>query len=173
MSNWNDERIERLKTLWADGLSASRIAGELGGFSHCGDGGRSAVIGKVHRLGLAGRGRPIAAPKTPRPPRASTRKVKVVARAVGNRALEVHECDVYEPPEEQAAIDNAIPLESRRTLLELTGDTCRWPVGDPGPDLFFCGAQPIDGHPYCLRHFRAAYQRGTSARRDAYHYRAQ
>ena len=47
--NWTDERVETLKKLWADGLSASQIAAELGGIT------RNAVIGKVHRLGLSGR----------------------------------------------------------------------------------------------------------------------
>ena len=46
---WTDERVELLKKLWAEGLSASQIAGRLGGAT------RNAVIGKVHRLGLSGR----------------------------------------------------------------------------------------------------------------------
>ena len=46
---WTDERVELLKKLWADGLSASQIATKLGEVT------RNAVIGKVHRLGLAGR----------------------------------------------------------------------------------------------------------------------
>ena len=46
---WTDARIERLKALWAEGRSASEIAGLLGEVT------RNAVIGKVHRLGLAGR----------------------------------------------------------------------------------------------------------------------
>ena len=46
---WTEERVELLKKLWAEGLSASQIAGRLGGVT------RNAVIGKVHRLGLAGR----------------------------------------------------------------------------------------------------------------------
>lgn len=46
---WTDERVEILKKLWAEGLSASQIAGRLGGVT------RNAVIGKVHRLGLSGR----------------------------------------------------------------------------------------------------------------------
>ena len=29
--NWTDERVEQLKKLWADGLSASQIAAQLGG----------------------------------------------------------------------------------------------------------------------------------------------
>ena len=41
---WTDERVELLKKLWAEGLSASQIAGRLGGVT------RNAVIGKVHRL---------------------------------------------------------------------------------------------------------------------------
>ena len=44
--SWTDERIERLKTMWTDGATASQIADELGGVS------RNAVIGKAHRLGL-------------------------------------------------------------------------------------------------------------------------
>ena len=47
--NWTDDRVELLKKLWSDGLSASQIAAELGGIS------RNSVIGKVHRLGLSGR----------------------------------------------------------------------------------------------------------------------
>src|SRR5512145_522569 len=46
---WTDERVELLKKLWAEGLSASQIASRLGGVT------RNAVIGKVHRLGLSGR----------------------------------------------------------------------------------------------------------------------
>ena len=46
---WTDERVELLKRLWLDGLSASQIAKQLGGVT------RNAVIGKVHRLGLVPR----------------------------------------------------------------------------------------------------------------------
>jgi GcrA cell cycle regulator len=47
--SWTDERVEMLKTMWAEGKSASQIAKELGGVT------RNAVIGKVHRLGLSNR----------------------------------------------------------------------------------------------------------------------
>ncbi|MGZ5849663.1 MAG: GcrA family cell cycle regulator, partial [Methyloceanibacter sp.] len=36
---WNEERVELLKKLWAEGLSASQIASRLGGVT------RNAVIG--------------------------------------------------------------------------------------------------------------------------------
>jgi GcrA cell cycle regulator len=54
--NWTDERVELLRKLWSEGLSASQIAAQLGGVS------RNAVIGKVHRLKLSGRGRSTATP---------------------------------------------------------------------------------------------------------------
>ena len=54
--NWTDERVELLRKLWSEGLSASQIAAQLGGVS------RNAVIGKVHRLKLSGRGRATASP---------------------------------------------------------------------------------------------------------------
>jgi GcrA cell cycle regulator len=51
--SWTDERIERLKDLWSQGITASQIADELGGVS------RNAVIGKAHRLGLQSRPSPV------------------------------------------------------------------------------------------------------------------
>ena len=47
--SWTYERVEKLKQLWEEGLTASRIAAELGEVT------RNAVIGKAHRLGLSGR----------------------------------------------------------------------------------------------------------------------
>jgi GcrA cell cycle regulator len=51
--SWTEERIERLKAMWAKGATASEIAEELGGVS------RNAVIGKAHRLGLEARPSPV------------------------------------------------------------------------------------------------------------------
>ncbi|QNM82770.1 GcrA cell cycle regulator [Sphingomonas sabuli] len=51
--SWTEERIERLKTMWHDGATASEIAEKLGGVS------RNAVIGKAHRLGLESRPSPV------------------------------------------------------------------------------------------------------------------
>ena len=49
---WTEDRVATLTKLWAEGLSASQIAKELGEVT------RNAVIGKVHRLGLSGRAKP-------------------------------------------------------------------------------------------------------------------
>jgi GcrA cell cycle regulator len=83
----------------------------------------------------------------------------------GNTALaQVYEIDAEAEPE---VIDNVIPLTQRRTILELTESTCRWPVGDPGScDFFFCGGNTVSGLPYCPCHARLAYQPATDRRRD-------
>src|SRR5215471_11289713 len=80
---WTDERVELLKKLWTDGLSASQIAAELGGIT------RNAVIGKVHRLGLSGRAKSAstAAPRQ-RKARSSSHMLRMPRGSIrGNTAL--------------------------------------------------------------------------------------
>ena len=67
--SWTDERIERLKSLWTKGMTASHIADELGGVS------RNAVIGKAHRLGLQSRPSPVK-PNEPEPKPSAKAKEK-------------------------------------------------------------------------------------------------
>ena len=50
---WTETRVDQLKNLWEEGLSASQIANRLGDVT------RNAVIGKAHRLGLSSRPSPI------------------------------------------------------------------------------------------------------------------
>src|SRR5258706_6585082 len=124
--SWTDERVEMLKKLWADGLSASQIAAELGGIT------RNAVIGKVHRLGLSGRAKsPSSSAPRQRKARAHPHMMRVSRPAMrGNTALaHAYEVDLEPEPE---LIDNVIPIGQRRTILELTEATCRWPIVDPG-----------------------------------------
>jgi GcrA cell cycle regulator len=80
--SWTEERIDRLKAMWAEGSTASQIADELGGVS------RNAVIGKAHRLGLEARPSPVkpgeeketvkkpARAPAPKPVRAATAKAE-------------------------------------------------------------------------------------------------
>ena len=64
----------------------------------------------------------------------------------GNTAL-AHAYDFEQEPEPEL-IENIIPLGQRRTILELTEDTCRWPIGDPGStEFFFCGGKPAPARP--------------------------
>ena len=156
---WTDTRVELLKKLWADGLSASQIAAELGGIT------RNAVIGKVHRLGLSGRAKsPSSSPPRPRKVRmrsasSYSRPARIVAR--GNLALAYE----YEPVPEPKLFE--IPVEQRKTLLQLNERTCHWPVGDPGSgDFYFCGGDALSNLPYCVHHCRMSYQPAAERRRD-------
>ena len=133
---WTDERVEQLKALWAEGLSASQIARVLGNVS------RNAVIGKVHRLGLAGRAGPARAE---RPRSAMPRKSVVHVAAPAPPIVE----------------EDPIKLEDGNfaTVLTINDRMCRWPIGDPSENEFhFCGHKPKFGSPYCEAHARKAYQ---------------
>ena len=57
---WTDERLEKLKELWMQGLSISQI-GEALGVS------RNAIAGKAHRMGLPKRPSPISRPRVKKP----------------------------------------------------------------------------------------------------------
>lgn len=159
--SWTDERVERLKKLWADGLSASQIAGELGGVT------RNAVIGKVHRLNLSGRAKPAGSsvPRAHRPRVASAPRSR--ALMVGNTALRIQAHPqprpVYRPIEEIV-----VPIALRTSILNLTDQTCKWPIGDPQEAEFhFCGHKPREASPYCEYHSRLAYQPVADRRRRA------
>lgn len=162
--SWTEERVELLRKLWLDGLSASQIAAELShGIT------RNAVIGKVHRLGLSGRVKatPVAAPATPRPrPAARPAPPRPIAPAViGATALAIRPQTIARAEPEMEAV--IIPLSERVTIMELREAMCRWPMGDPtSPDFRFCGARSAEaGAPYCTAHARVAYQPAQDRRR--------
>jgi GcrA cell cycle regulator len=165
--SWTDERVELLTKLWADGLSASQIAAKLGEVT------RNAVIGKVHRLGLAGR----ATTSRIRSARPRTnvalfpsRSSQVQYRTFGNMALKV----APDPLERKSA--SVIPLralpelepapEGVITLIDLKESMCHWPIGDPMEEGFhFCGRRKSFGIPYCEHHAAIAYNPAARRRR--------
>jgi GcrA cell cycle regulator len=156
--SWTDERVELLKKLWQEGLSASQIAGQLGGVT------RNAVIGKVHRLGLSGRAK-TASSSAPRPRKPRVNGYRARPHFRGNTALMLD----YEA-EGELDLDplaNVVPMGPRVSILELTEATCRWPMGDPGTAEFvYCGSQTRTGLPYCPYHARVAYQPLADRRRE-------
>ncbi len=160
--SWTDERVELLKKLWSEGLSASQIAGRLGTVT------RNAVIGKVHRLGLSGRATTSRKSHRPRP-RPAQPAAKRVAKprfaSVGNtvlRALYQADAEPYVPQAEELVI----PANERRSIETLTEASCRWPIGDPQDEAFhFCGKNKLTGLPYCEFHARRAFQPPQASRR--------
>ena len=160
---WTDERVELLKKLWAEGLSASQIAGRLGGVT------RNAVIGKVHRLGLSGRATSSRS-SSPRPrrmhvPRAN-RAPSLMFGTRGNTALKPsyeEELELSPAPLRELVI----PLNERASILTLKESMCKWPIGDPGePEFHFCGRKSCASLPYCEHHARMAYQPVQMRRRE-------
>ena len=153
---WTDERVEQLKKLWSEGLSASQIANRLGDVT------RNAVIGKVHRLGLEARAKP--------------QKKQIVVGQLdanvmsisysGNLAFKETEIDDSEFGYKTETIKpnfqsiTAIPDNFSVTILNLTENHCKWPIGDPGEeDFHFCGHQSLSGMPYCEHHASVAYKK--------------
>jgi GcrA cell cycle regulator len=142
---WTAERVEILKRRFEAGLSCREIAGEIGVS-------RNAVIGKLSRLSLVSE----KGGEAPRPAR------KDAARGPRRKSVPRLQHQMLEaiygeaPP---AADDTPIHNGHCCSLLELTGERCRWPIGMPGAaDFCFCGNMPIEGLPYCLGHARLAYR---------------
>lgn len=159
---WTDERVELLKKLWGEGLSASQIAGRLGSVT------RNAVIGKVHRLGLSGRAT-TSRMKSHRPrPRMAAKRVATKGgrfAPVGNPAFRAlyTEVEAYQAPAEELVI----PMNERKYIQTLTECSCRWPIGDPqAADFHFCGKNKVPGLPYCEFHARRAFQPPQARRRE-------
>jgi GcrA cell cycle regulator len=145
---WTNERVDALKKLWHDGLSASVIAGRIG------DTTRNAVIGKVHRLGLAGR-MTQSRIRSERP--RATYIFVARGRSKKQRALPLtarapHRHSVMLP-------ELAPPPAGTVTIATLTSDSCRWPIGDPKTHGFhFCGRPARFNCPYCDYHAAIAYR---------------
>jgi GcrA cell cycle regulator len=160
--------VELLKKLWADGLSASQIAGRLGEVT------RNAVIGKVHRLGLAGRAttsRMRSARPRNRVAHLPLRPTRMQYRTHGNVALK----PIFAPMERPTVALSIVPSVVEELdmpaplcvpLLDLKESMCRWPIGDPQDDDFhFCGHEKASGISYCEHHARVAFQPAARRRK--------
>ncbi|MFI5015635.1 MAG: GcrA family cell cycle regulator [Hyphomicrobiales bacterium] len=160
--SWDGERVELLRKLWQDGISASRIAAQLGaGIT------RNAVIGKVHRLGLAGRAKPTTASGAARPKRVAVPHATQKTVALRGNTVMLREIVVAEAYE-AAVLPEAvvIPISERVTITELRDNMCRWPLGDPlTPEFRYCGTKCDPAVPYCVPHGRMAYQQSPDRKR--------
>src|SRR5450631_4284347 len=151
--DWSAARVALLRQRWAEGLSASTIAKEIGpGVTRC------AVLGKVHRLRLVqpqfkrqhprkerARKRPRAPRPTSRPRGRSPSQLMEMFHALGLDAL-------FGAPDTRTVHQHAgRAFGPACGLLDLNAATCRWPVGEPdAPDFAFCGAGPLRRYPYCV-----------------------
>jgi GcrA cell cycle regulator len=154
-------RVELLRKLWVDGLSARDIAARLGPEVT-----RNMVISKADRMGL-----PRRAPtgrKGPRRARALTKPAATPPRPKLQRGFVMADRSARNTrpslpgtplPEPQAG-DVA-----RIATLDLEVWHCRWPIGDPAEvgatAPLFCGIKKVPGLPYCEVHSRRAFNRPT------------
>lgn len=162
--NWTDARVEALKSLFAEGLSSSQIARELGGIT------RNSVIGKVHRLGLKGRvkakavkfARNFLTPEAKARNQQDRKTIKVLAvrKSHISGTLKAEMVDAVEPMEETAAPADFLGI----TFMELENGRCKFPRGE-GAGITFCGQTAIKEQPYCRSCHSLAYQ-PPAARRD-------
>lgn len=153
---WTDEKVERLKTMHADGVSASDMARELGAKS------RNAVVGKLHRIGCVrvapaapGEAKVKAKPARERRKAGGAQLGQVKTRRGGKRTPKGPERppviapsrfkEAFVPPAGAVLVDHK----------DLTPRMCQWPYGET-PPFRFCGKTHVDGRPYCAAHVAVA-----------------
>lgn len=162
--SWTDDRVELLRRLWEDGLSASQIASQLTGVT------RNAVIGKVHRLGLSGRvkaGEPVATVRKKNPREAEPEIIAEEATLQPEMASIAATAEAASVPQPAAPVAVALAVTRRVTIMDLRESMCRWPLGDPtSTDFHYCGDRSITGLPYCTHHAEIAYQPAAERKRD-------
>lgn len=146
---WTAERIEVLTDMWSAGNSGSEIAGTLGGVT------RNAVIGKAHRLGLAGHQDKAA--------RDDRKALFMRVTSKRSRRREKATAPTHTPTRAQIAehLGTApLPAEDTPTgplvmFADLEAHHCRAPYGDPKlPGFGFCGCKKVPGTSYCAEHLR-------------------
>lgn len=150
---WNDTNTQQLREMIERGMSAGQCARALGTT-------RNQAHGKGVRMGLRFRGgegvahsissraagRKSAAMRRVAPP-------KPVPAAAMSWGAKVNTKPI--PPTFLPHVEEA----GTATLLELTANMCRWPIGEPQADSFrFCGREGQDGSPYCPHHHARAYR---------------
>ena len=163
---WTNQRVEELKNLWSEGLSASQIAKRLGDVT------RNAVIGKVHRLGLEARAKP--AKKQVSVGQLDSNLISVsysgnlAFKDISSNDLDYSSNAAHTEPKSNNL--HSVGSHEYVSILNLTENNCKWPIGDPAAEKFwFCGHESEPGKPYCKTHISIAFQQVTQrrARKDS------
>jgi GcrA cell cycle regulator len=137
--SWNQQKVDDLKKLWNDGVATSRIGEQLG-FT------KNAVIGKAFRLGLERRQN--SRKKISQPTSFSS---TTLYRETSSSSSSI---SVKKEP-----IRRREKFSFKKSIVG-TGNfrSCQWPIGDPLEEGFhYCGGQNIPTKPYCIEHFKKAY----------------
>lgn len=155
---WQDAWIDMLRTMWAAGHSAADIAARLNGSFRTGFS-RSAVIGKLGRLGLLGQVSKAGADKR----RSAAAKRQLAAASDPGPAKPNRHSFLFARPERKPrrpplahAASGPAPDAAPVTIMGLDSRVCRWPEdrNEYGEQLF-CGAPVGEIDPrrrYCDHH---------------------
>jgi hypothetical protein len=139
---------DRLVVLQSRGFTAREIAQKLGrefDFPFT----RNAIIGKMHRLCLPPRVKPITQPK---PKKVYARKRKRKGAGPERIVMKV---------QQQPRADVGEPI----TIYQLGFGDCRYPLGNY--PFVFCGKEQLEGSSYCPEHFVVCHHaNGSAARHD-------
>ncbi len=161
MSDWTPERIDKLKELAAAGLSASQIAKRLCGVT------RSAVLGKLYRMGIPSNTRQNgdhAQGKKPRRNAVSKRKSEGAAQRMEPAVAQVNDDDglpIAAFDDDARAVMARMEAEARARraagdaihVFDIAHDQCRYVLGEP-EDLLMCGRAVWPGTTMCPGHMR-------------------
>lgn len=167
--------IDSLKAAWIAGTPTAEM-GRLFGTT------TSAIIGKVHRLGLDPRPSPIRSSSAPRPaprPYVPPRTLPPLASEQAAVAPAIPApIPRIDPPAPVAApitppapiaapIPIPAPIAAPRPTFTRAAECC-WPSGEPGTRTFrYCGANSLPGKPYCDKHAKLAFVKVRDRREDS------
>lgn len=143
---WTDERVAELKRHHETKLSASQIASRMLPLT------RSAVLGKLQRLGLLGTG--VSRPRLTNEEREQSRQKANAAKVERKRnqrrrqrGITMQEMFAAAPP----FIGSLnIPFADLRTFRNHSPNQCRFIAAEPpGPDYLACGNETLMGESWC------------------------
>lgn len=146
--NWTADHIATLTQLWADGMSCSQIAEQMGmGLT------RNAIIGKAHRLNLPPRATKVRKPRDDSARRREAQKVITLPTQALMRPMPVL----------------ASPKPSGVSIVDATG--CKYAIGfdenAPGRHLF-CNDAKKDASPWCEHHHSLIHEKPVKAPRKRF-----
>ena len=125
--SWTEEKVEKLKKLWAEGLTTGEIGRAL-------DMSKNAVVGKAHRLGLESRPSPIK------------RDEESISKKEDSKLKKANFSKQAKSVEDFVTLTD-LTLHSCRWPI---GDP-------KDKEFHFCGKEAILGKPYCAEHIMVAY----------------
>lgn len=159
---WTPKRVAYLRELRDKGIPPSKIAVRLGGVS------KSAVIGKMHRLGIG----PLT--RNERPSRINNDRLRFL-RAPGTPSIHKTKTSGFRvkrrPNSDPIILEVEQPRSNGISFVDLPKKGCRYELAGTAivkPDDFrFCGAPRHEHYPYCLHHCLVCYSKIDQAHRKA------